>query len=326
MEKTIEVKNLNKTFKIRTNKNIITGFINPKYKEVNAVIDISFSVNEGESVAFLGPNGAGKTTTTKMLSGLMYPTSGEINVLGYKPFDRKTEFLMQIGLVMGNKSGLSWDLTPKQSFYLLQKIYKIEDKKYTETLDNLCQILEIGDYLDTQVRKLSLGERMKVELIGAILHSPRVLFLDEPTIGLDITSRKNIRKFLRKLQKEFNITLILTSHDMDDISGVCDKVMIINKGKKIYDNSLEKLISDYSDKKYVKVYFKETPDNFKWLSYGSAEEKTQDYILFEIEKDKFSKFVNEIVSRYDILDLDIIAVPLDDVIEDVFKREVSSIV
>ena len=216
-------------------------------------------------MAFLGPNGAGKTTTTKMLTGLIYPTSGNIEVLGYTPAERKKDFLMQIGLVMGNKSGLSWDLTAEQSLDFIKKIYCIEEKAFNNTLDKLTELLNVKEHLKKQLRKLSLGERMKIELISAILHKPKVLFLDEPTIGLDITSKKNIRNFLREIQTGSKITLILTSHDMDDVEKVCDRVLVINKGYKVYDDHLEKLVEEYSRKKYIKFFLENGPVSYTHL-------------------------------------------------------------
>lgn len=320
MENIIKVNNLSKQFKIRTNKNLITGMFDPKYQFVDAVKNISFEVKEGESLAFLGPNGAGKTTTTKMLTGLIYPTSGDIKVLGYTPFERNKDFLMQIGLVMGNKSGLSWDLTGSQSFDFIKKIYHIEDSKYKTTLANLCELLDVGKHLDKQIRKLSLGERMKMELIGAILHSPKVLFLDEPTIGLDITSKKNIRTFLREIQRDSNITLILTSHDMDDVEKVCDRVLVINKGVKVYDDELPKLVEQYNKKKFIRVYFETLPDNLDAYSYAEVEKTEPDVITFAVEKTMVPKLINDVMHKSSVLDIDIISVPLEEIIEDIFEK------
>src|SRR3989344_1288799 len=210
----IEVNNLKKVFKVKKPSSVLRDIFYPKHKTVVAVDGISFKVSEGESVAVLGPNGAGKTTTMKMLTGLIYPTSGGISVLGHFPFDRKREFLKRIGLVMGNKTALEWDLTSLQNFGLLKRIYEIEEVKYRQKVKDLTEMLSVSELLDTQVRKLSLGERMKMELIGSILHDPEVLFLDEPTIGLDIISKQKVREFLREIQNNSDITILLTSHDM----------------------------------------------------------------------------------------------------------------
>jgi len=319
MERLIKVENLNKQFKIRTNKNIITGLFNPKFQFVDAVNNVSFEVNEGDSLAFLGPNGAGKTTTTKMLTGLIYPSSGTAEVLGYTPSDRKKEFLMQIGLVMGGKSGLSWDLTAEQSFDFIRKIYGLEGPAYKNTLDKLREILDVRRHLNKQIRKLSLGERMKMELIGAILHNPKVLFLDEPTIGLDITSKKNIRGFLREIQRDSNITLILTSHDMDDVEKVCDRVVVINKGHKVYDDSLDTLVGKYNKKKYIKFFLDNGSDNLKF-DYAEQVSRGSDSVLFEVEKENTSRLISEVLEKGNILDIDIVSVPLEEMIEDIFEK------
>jgi len=319
MRKIIEVRQLNKQFKLRTNKNIITGLFDPKFKIVEAVKDVSFEVNEGESLAFLGPNGAGKTTTTKMLTGLIYPTSGNIQVLGYIPSERNKDYLMQIGLVMGNKSGLSWDLTAKQSFDFIRKIYCIEDGPYEATINKLVELLDVEQHLDKQVRKLSLGERMKMELISAILHNPKVLFLDEPTIGLDITSKKNIRNFLREIQRDSNITLILTSHDMDDVEKVCDRVVVINKGQKVYDDTLDKLVTGYNQKKYVKFFFENGMDTNN-IDFAEIINEDKDSVVFEVPKGDTSRLISTILDKNNILDIDIISVPLEEMIEDIFEK------
>jgi len=320
MSKIIGVKNLSRQFRIRTNKNLFTGIFDPKYQIVDAVHDVSFEVNEGESLAFLGPNGAGKTTTTKMLTGLIYPSSGSATVMGFTPSDRKKDFLMQIGLVMGNKSGLSWDLTGEQSFDFVRKIYHLEENKYKETLNKLCELLDVTKHLNKQVRKLSLGERMKMELIGAILHQPKVLFLDEPTIGLDITSKKNIRNFLREIQRDSKITMVLTSHDMDDIERVCDRVVVINKGLKVYDDQLQKLVNDYNQKKFIKVYFETLPPDLSGFNYAKVEKVEGDTVTFDVGKEAVSKLISDVVSKYTLLDIDIIAVPLEEIIEDIFNK------
>jgi len=219
----------------------------PKNRDVVAVDRISLKIKKGESVALLGPNGAGKTTTLKMLTGLLYPSSGKVEVLGYTPTDRKYSFLSQIALVMGNKSGLSWDLSAYQSFKLFQSIYRLEKKEMEDTVEELAFLLEVKDSLDVPVRKLSLGQRLKMELIGAILHQPKLLFLDEPTIGLDVIAKRKIRVFLRRLHEEKGTTILLTSHEMADIEKVCNRVVVINKGKLVLDSSLIKLNRQYKN-------------------------------------------------------------------------------
>ncbi len=316
----IQVENLTKQFKTRTNKNFFTGMFKPGYVYSTAVDDVSFFVAEGQSLAFLGPNGAGKTTTTKMLTGLMYPTQGEVSVLGYTPQKRERDFLLQIGLVMGNKTGLSWDLTGKQNLDFIQKIYEIDEKVYKKRLSELCEMLDIEKHLSRQVRKMSLGERMKMELVGAIIHQPKVLFLDEPTIGLDITSKKNIRLFLREIQKNLNITLLLTSHDMDDIEQVCDRVIVITQGKKVHDGDLAQLMQQYNKTKFIKVYFEKTPKDLTgFAKLATVESVKEDFVTFEVDKEKLAAFLAQVTAEHEILDVDIVSVPLEEIIEDIFK-------
>jgi len=317
MQKVIQVKNLTKTFTKLKRKSLLKDMFKPERVSFTAVKNITFSISQGESVGFLGPNGAGKTTTVKMMTGLIYPTSGDVEVLGYKPSDRKRDFLMNIGLVMGNKQGLNWDLTARQSFQLIRKIYDISDTDYTERLDRMSTLLNVSHVLDTQVRKLSLGERMKVELIGAILHQPKVLFLDEPTIGLDIIAKQSVRKFLRQIQREMGVTLLLTSHDMDDIENVCDRVIVINKGEKIYDNSLQKLTMTYSDSKFVKVTYHSEP-----LSIPNAEivERHANAVTYKVERTDLSSLLATL-AQYDVDDIDILSVPLEEMIRDIFERK-----
>lgn len=314
----IEAQQLTKTFQVRTNRNIITGLWRPDWKYATAVDEVSFSVQQGESVAFLGPNGAGKTTTTKMMTGLIYPTSGSIQVLQHTPSDRNYDFLKNIGLIMGNKAGLNWDLTANQSFWLLQKIYDIPDDIFHKRLTKLSELLRVTDKLDDQVRRLSLGERMKVELIGAILHNPKVLFLDEPTIGLDIEAKKTIRAFLRAIQQEQKTTLVLTSHDMDDIEQVCDRVLVINNGKIVYDNDIKQLIAKYNESKYLRFHFKESIKKQQLNTYGEVV-STDNGLLLKVASKDMAEAINNITKHNLVDDINIESTPLETIIGDIFS-------
>jgi ABC-2 type transport system ATP-binding protein len=321
MHPVISVSNLSKHFKARKNNGLIKGIFNPEYKVVEAVTDISFSVQKGEAVAFLGPNGAGKTTTTKMMTGLVHPSGGQVEVLGFTPFERKEVFLKRIGLVMGNKAGLNWDLTPVQSFDLLRGIYGIDLDTYKKRLKELTELLEVEHKLETQLRRLSLGERMKMELIGAILHAPEVLFLDEPTIGLDIVTKKNVRQFLRRIQRESGTTLILTSHDMDDVEQVCDRVIIINKGRKIYDDSLQALSAQYRAFRYVRFTFSVPPREGLLTGVGEVLESNPDTALLKVPAEALIEAISTVMKETELLDMHTEGVPLEEIIEEVFKRD-----
>lgn len=315
----IEIKNLSKEFKVPVKKNWKKSIFKNTYEKKIAVNNVSFTVNRGESVAFLGPNGAGKTTTTKMMTGLIYPSSGEISVLGYKPQDRKKNFLMRIGLVMGNKAGLNWDLTSRQTFNIYQKIYRIPTKDFETRLEQLSKLLQVEAHLDKPVRKLSLGERMKLELIGSILHNPEILFLDEPTIGLDIISKQNIRQFLREIQKNNNITLVLTSHDMDDIEQVCDRVIVINNGALVFDDSLISLKNKYNKEKYIKFTFDTRQDPQISNEIGEIFEQKDLSITYKVKPSRMPELIAQITSKYDLIDIDIFSTPLEEMIKDIFQ-------
>ena len=249
MQPIISVKNLKKEYEYYKKGaglfNTIKAMFYRKKLVKKAVDDISFDIAEGEIVAVLGPNGAGKTTTLKMLSGILHNSGGTINVLGFNPYDRKREFQSQFSIVMGSKEQLVKQITVMDNFNMFRSMYRLDETAFKANLDELIQVLGIADILDMQVRKLSLGQRMKCELIAALIHKPKVLFLDEPSIGLDVVAQKNIRDFIKKYNKESKTTIVLTSHYMHDIEELCERVIIINFGKIIYDGSLKELIKTH---------------------------------------------------------------------------------
>src|SRR6185295_14788853 len=251
----IEVQHLTRVF--RTYKKVpgfwggVKGLFRREFEETTAAKDVSFHIAEGEFVGFLGPNGAGKTTTLKMLSGLIYPTSGTARVAGFDPTRRENAYRRIFALVMGQKNQLWWDLPASESFTLLRAIYALPQDQFQATLDELVTLLDVGKKLNVMVRELSLGERMKMELIAALLHRPRVLFLDEPTIGLDVVSQKAVRGFLRDYNRRHRVTILLTSHYMADIKELCERVIVIHKGKKIYDGALDRLENAGGTKKKI---------------------------------------------------------------------------
>ncbi len=270
----IQVEHLKKYFRVQQKEPGVVGSLKAlfirKYWEVKAVDDLSFRIEEGELVGFIGPNGAGKTTTLKCLTGLLYPTAGKLEVLGFNPWDRKPEFQKQFALVMGQKNQLWWDLPPLETFTLNKEIYEVPDADYQRTLNKLVELLDVGSILKTQVRKLSLGQRMKCELIAALLHNPKVLFLDEPTIGLDVVMQKVIRDFIKEYNRRFKATIILTSHYMGDVRELCERIIIINKGKIIFDGKLQQVVDRFARKKIISVVFSSDIDQENWQSSGTS--------------------------------------------------------
>ncbi len=301
---TILVENLRKVYSIQKKRPGLNGSIKDLFNPVNekkiAVKDVSFVIDEGELVGFIGPNGAGKTTTLKMLSGLLYPTNGSVRVLGNDPWKRDYNFLRQISLVMGQKNQLWWDLPAIESFNLAKDIYGIESYVYKKTLDKLVEMLDIGDVLNVQVRKLSLGQRMKAELVAALIHSPKILFLDEPTIGLDVVMQQSMRQFLKEYNKESEGSIILTSHYMDDVKELCKRVIIIDKGSILYDGLLSDVIAKFSKHKIIEVI---TPS-------GTTTHK--------VLRAKVAEKAADLLKDPSVVDINIKEVEIEDVIRQVF--------
>lgn len=321
----IESSSLTKHFKVYQKEPGILGSLKSlfsrKYYQARAVDKISFSIKEGELVGFIGPNGAGKTTTLKMLSGLLYPTSGKVSVLGYFPFDRKPEFLKQIALVMGQKNQLWWDLPPMESFLLNKEIYQIPKDKFQKTLNSLISLLEVEDIVNVQVRKLSLGQRMKCELIAALLHSPRVLFLDEPTIGLDVVMQKKLREFIREYNKRFNSTIILTSHYMDDVKELCKRVIIINYGKIIYDGDLDKIVKKFSLNKLLSITFEKKVLLKDLERFGTIREYEPVRVKLSVPISETKHVAAKILSDFPVDDINIEEQEIEEIIREIFLRK-----
>lgn len=324
MDKLIEVKNLSKKYRQYKKQAGLSGSIknlfNRQYFDVLAVDDISFNIAEGEIVGFIGPNGAGKTTTLKMLSGLLYPSAGEVQVLGYTPSKRQAEFQKQFSLVMGNKSQLWWDLPPMESYLLNKEIYEVPKDKFDSTLKELASLLEIEDILTVQVRKLSLGQRMKTEIIAALLHSPKVMFLDEPTIGLDVVVQKRIREFFKMHNEKYKTTIILTSHYMDDVKELCKRVIIIDKGKIIYDGSIEDIIKKYAQNKYLSIVLHEQVKREDWEKFGDVVEYEELKVTLSVPRSEHAQIASQILTSFKVDDLDIKEIELEDVIRKIFGK------
>ncbi|TWU57530.1 ABC transporter ATP-binding protein [Rubripirellula reticaptiva] len=318
----IEVRNLTKSYSVFKKKEglggSIKGLFQREYKEVEAVKGIDLNVEQGEFVAFLGPNGAGKTTTLKLLSGVINPTSGSATVMGFVPWQRKNEYRRQFALVMGQKNQLWWDLPANESYRLHQQIYGVPTDQFNATLDELTDLLDVRRLLDQPVRELSLGERMKMELIAALLHSPEVLFLDEPTIGLDVIAQHNIQQFLRFYQEKRKITILLTSHYMKDIAALCKRVVIIAGGRIEYDGSLSGIIDQFSGFKIITLQFAEgnQPD---LTGYGEVLDETWPKAKIRIARADVPRVLANILRDNAIEDVAVEDLPLEDVIAKLFQ-------
>jgi len=322
----IEVKNLSKNYEYYRQESGLRGAVKSFFSRetlyAEAVKDINFSIEEGELVGFLGPNGAGKTTTLKILSGILYPTSGEARVLGYKPTDRKPEYQKQFALVMGQKNQLVSDLPAMESFILNKEIYEVPDNDFKKILSELVDVLDIGNILDIQVRKLSLGQRMKCELVTALIHRPEVLFLDEPTIGLDVVAQKNIRDFLKHYNKEKKTTIILTSHYMEDIKDLCRRVIIINLGKVIYDGAIDELIKKHAPHKLLKITFEANGIKREQIEkYGEVIDFNSYRAVIKVTRTEAKKVAVALLSSpLPVDDILIDEMDIDDVIRKVFGK------
>ncbi len=296
----------------------IKSLIKPEKTSVNAVIDVNLTIEEGEIVGFLGPNGAGKTTTLKMLTGILYPTSGTCLVMGYRPTDRKPEMLRKLSLVMGNKQQLWWDLPAMDSFLVFKELYEVPDTLYKRRLDQLIEALQIGDKLDTQVRRLSLGERMKCELVAALLYAPKVIFLDEPTLGLDVVSQKRIREFLQELHREDGSTIVLTSHYMQDVQELCNRVVVIDHGTVFYDGSLEDLASKDSGDTLIQLVLGSDAVSDDLAKFGTVVSVDGNTACLTVARASVPAALAGILATFQVQTLSVEEPPLEDVIRRLF--------
>ena len=319
----IEVKHLKKTFKVATKQDgkwaTIKQFFNRKYEYIKAIDDISFSIKKGEIVGLLGPNGAGKSTTIKVLSGILVPDSGTVKVNNYIPYLERKKYVKDIGVVFGQRSQLWWDIPAIDSFNLLKDIYDIKEDEYQKALNELINLLNLKKIMNIPVRQLSLGNRMKLEIAASLLHKPKILFLDEPTIGLDAVSKQIVREFIKKINKKTNTTVILTTHDMSDIEALAKRIILIGKGKLLYDGSLNKLKKEYD---YIRKIRVDTKDYLKIdKDYIVKETKLKDAIEYEIDirKIEISKFVCLLSSKLNIIDIDIDSPNLDELIVKLYQ-------
>lgn len=295
----------------------VRGLFHRTYTETMAADRVSFSLGEGEFVGFLGPNGAGKTTVLKMLSGLLQPTSGSAKVLGFNPSKRPVELKRQFALLMGQKNALWWDLPARESLELNRAIYGIERKEFEQTVGELIELLDVRDKMGVMVRELSLGERMKMELIAALLHRPKVLFLDEPTIGLDVMSQKKVREFLAEYNRRHKVVTLLTSHYMQDIEELCERVILIDHGKIFFDGSLSEVVSRFTSTKIIEADFSAPlPQNF--IPPGTVLERNPLQIKIEVSRTEVPQACTSLLTAGQVIDLSVQEVPIEEVIRKVF--------
>ncbi|MEM9352716.1 MAG: ABC transporter ATP-binding protein [Planctomycetota bacterium] len=321
---TIQIRGLRKSYRVYQKKEglraSISGLFHREYREVHAVKGIDLDVGQGEFVAFLGPNGAGKTTTLKLLSGVISPSGGEATVMGHVPWKRENEYRRRFALVMGQKNQLWWDLPAQESFKLHQKIYRIPPEEFDRTRDELVDLLDIRGLLGQPVRELSLGERMKMELTAALLHAPDVLFLDEPTIGLDVVAQHNIQKFLKHYQEKRGITVLLTSHYMKDVAALCKRVVMIAQGRIMYDGSLEGIVDEFSGHKVLTILFADGDAPSDLARYGDVIEIDEPRVRLRVERSEIAHVLTAVLDNHNIEDISVEDPPLEEVIATMFAQ------
>jgi ABC-2 type transport system ATP-binding protein len=297
----------------------LRGLFRRQYKEVRAVAGVSFSIEPGEIVAFLGPNGAGKTTTLKMLSGLIYPTSGAAQVMGFVPWNREDAFRRQFALIMGQKNQLWWDLPAADSFQLHREIYSLPRDECERTIAELTELFDVGNLTSQPVRELSLGERMKMELIAALLHKPKLLLLDEPTIGLDVVAQVKIQQCLREYNRSRGVTMLLTSHYMRDVEALCRRVLVINHGQLVFDGPLERIVDRFGQEKILKLQFEsEAPEGLE--RFGAVTQRSGPAAELRIDRQKVSATLGAVLDQYNVIDVSVQDPPLEQMIAKVFAE------
>lgn len=326
MAKAISVNRLRKYFKVYNKEPGLFGSIKSlfsrQYYEVHAVDDIFFDIEKGEFVGFIGSNGAGKTTTLKCLAGLLYPTSGDAKVLGYTPWQRDREYLKKISLVMGQKNQLWWDLPAYDSFLLNKEIYEVDNKVFKKRTDDLIDLLNLRSVVNIQVRKLSLGQRMKCELVSSLIHSPEVVFLDEPTIGLDVVMQKRLRTFFKDYNQKNATTIILTSHNMDDVKELCKRVILIDEGRIIYDGSISNLIKEHVKYKTISFVLTKKIEKNELEQIGEVVSLSETEGVIKVQRDGVATASAKLLKTFPIEDLDIDEMSLDGVVREIFSRDI----
>lgn len=322
----IEVKNISKTYKVSKRKSGVPGMVAnlfmPKFEKKEAVKDVSFTIEMGEMVGFVGPNGAGKSTTIKMLSGILYPDSGEIKVSGLIPYKQRKDYVGRIGVVFGQKSQLQWDLPVIDSFELLKAIYSIPDDVYKKNLNRFTEMLSMDKFLKQPVRQLSLGQRMRADIAAALLHSPEIVFFDEPTIGVDVVGKDSIRSFIKDLNNQDGVTMIFTTHDMQDIEKTCNRLLIISDGAKIYDGTLDGIRQLHGSSRQLDVFFMEDSMVADIPDVEVVEvDKRHSIKLFDGKKVNINDIMSHLLETYNIRDINIAEPDIESIIRKIYSRE-----
>lgn len=329
VNKIIEVKNLTKVFKFSVKdpkKGFLSNLVSPSSKSITAVDNVSFSVDEGETLAFIGPNGAGKSTTIKILTGILYPTSGTVSVLEFNPQSQRRELALNIGTVFGQRSQLLFNLPITDSFELFSKVYELDQNSYKKQREKLIELFDLREILDQPVRKLSLGQRMRGEIAVSLLHEPPILFLDEPTIGLDVVAKRKLRENLKQINKEFNTTIFLTSHDAGDIESICKRTIVINHGKTIFDGATGHLKREYLNKKLIRIAL--VDENSEALSLKQEGIKiaknNKHEAVFEVDTTKVTidEVLRKVVKSKNLEDITIEDPPLEEIIGRIYEAKI----
>lgn len=323
----IDVEQVSKSFRINKRSAGVTGMllnlVAPKYEKKQAVKDVSFQIEKGEMVGFIGPNGAGKSTTIKMLSGILYPDSGKISVDGYIPYKQRKEYVSRIGVVFGQKSQLQWDLPVIDSFELLKAIYSIKEENYKKNLKRFVEMLDMGSFVNQPVRQLSLGQRMRADIVAALLHSPEIVFFDEPTIGVDVLGKETIREFIRELNAQDQVTMLFTTHDMQDIEKTCNRLIIIDKGSKMYDGSLQSIREKYGTERrlIVELNHEEELETIDGVTIENLE-NCKKSLTFDNNQVDINDLMNLLLQKYSIRDLTVSEPEIESIIQKMYNGEV----
>ena len=326
----IEVNNISKAYRINKRGKGIPGMVAnlfvPRYEKKQAVKEVSFQIEKGDMVGFIGPNGAGKSTTIKMLSGILHPDSGEIKVNGFVPYKQRKDYVGNIGVVFGQRSQLQWDLPVIDSFELLKAIYRIPQEKYEKNLNRFVEMLDMGGFLQQPVRQLSLGQRMRADIVAALLHSPEIVFFDEPTIGVDVVGKETIRNFIKELNQEDKVTMLFTTHDMQDIEKVCEKLIVIDKGEKIYDGSLLGIREKYGTTRQLDVEFAGIEQvvpiaNVEMVELDELDGRKKRFV-FENKQVQINELMNYLLQNYRVKDISISEPEIESIIRKIYNGEV----